>query len=195
MGAELTAQQMKDYRAETRTGPIGVRVARASLSPAAKSGPLVIIVPAARAITRLSRQQIADAFEKGTIGGERVRVVGLAPSAVLGEWFRDRVLPSRTFLSDYHPYAESVDVVRDVESHPDAVGFCRMNLVTPKVRVVASYERYVYLFIRDRRDPLVNAYVAAALSPAGQAAIASTPQHYRPLTPAELAEERAHLRL
>ena len=118
----------------------------------------------------------------------------------------------RTFKT----YAEVVDFVAHT---PDAIGVCALNRITSGVKLIGltdgpfstvhtgsaadisgghyPIDRYLYLQVRvlggKQLDPLVREYLKLALSPAGQAAIASGEEHYLPLSPTELAEEQGKL--
>jgi len=119
----------------------------------------------------------------------------------------------------YQPLAHYEDVVARVREDPSAIGITALNLPLEDVKVIAlkttetsaarlpdaaqilrggyPLDRFVYLYIRQAKgsppDTFGLEYVRAALSDEGQRRIATDPSGYLPLSPAELAEERAKL--
>jgi len=117
----------------------------------------------------------------------------------------------------YQGLPHYTDVVRRVSEDPASIGIIALNTPHDNVKVLAlgqsdtgqgvlptgdvieqglyPLDRFVYLYLRAGKgtplDPLALAYARAALSDAGQQAIAAA--GYLPLNAAELAQERAKL--
>jgi phosphate transport system substrate-binding protein len=111
-------------------------------------------------------------------------------------------------------------IVRAVASDPDGIGYSGFAYAVPGVRTVALAERrgapYVPIApaqVASRSYPLsrqiyfglnsppghplpelVKAFIGLALSPEGQRAVARTPDHFLPLTSAQVARSRLQLR-
>jgi phosphate transport system substrate-binding protein len=111
-------------------------------------------------------------------------------------------------------------IVDAVASDPDGIGYSGYAYAVAGVKTVALAQRpgdpYVRIGSKQVADrsyplsrqiyfglnsppgrplpPLVEAFIRFALSPAGQRAIAQTPDHFLPLTPAQLARSRLQLR-
>lgn len=153
MGAEFSAEQLRAYREEGGGDLIAVRVAHASLSPRAKSGPLLVVVHPSNPLERLTLADLARIFgtAEGTDGVTRwgqlglpagwaerpVHAAGLAADTALGICMLEQGMPGRRFRPDFAGLAQSEDVVRRVAADPDAIGFAKANVVTPAVKVVA----------------------------------------------------------
>lgn len=236
MGAEFTAAQMAAYRREVDEDPLAVRVAQASVSPRAKSGPLAVFVHPGNPVDRLTLAQFRrvftstldgrDAFARwgrldadGAWGERPIHAYGLAPTTAIGDSLFQHLWRGRREAPGFRPSAESDEVVRRVAADPLGIGFGRVNTVTAGVKLLAvgaddagpfllptsrtvadgryPLGRYLYVYLRRVRgrppDPLAVAYVRLILSPAGQRAVARTPQRYLPLTASELAAEQAKL--
>ena len=119
-------------------------------------------------------------------------------------------------VDNYKMFKTYAEVVEFVAREKDAVGIVEFNKVIPGVKVVAlvdgafgrahsgtaedirgghyPLDRYLYINARvlngKPMDPLVREYLRLALSPEGQAAIASEGEGYIPLNATELAEEQ-----
>jgi phosphate transport system substrate-binding protein len=204
MGAEFTPEQMADYRRIAGADPVGFRVARASLSPKARSGPVVVVVPAQSAFGSLTKAQVKQIFG-GQWAGPPLHPIGLGPASVIGQWLIETQWGGAGFNPAYRALAESDEVIAAVAADPLAIGFARANAVTPAVRIVPvgpapegpftkyPYERYLFIYARAPLSPFVRDYLRVVFSAAGQQAVARTPQAYRPLTDAECAEETRRL--
>jgi phosphate transport system substrate-binding protein len=110
-------------------------------------------------------------------------------------------------------------IVRAVAEDPDGIGYSGFGYALPGVKAVAlaarpggpyvqggpqqvadrSYplSREIYLGVNSRPGrplpPLVKAFIELALSPKGQQAVAQTPDHFLPLTPAQVTASRLQL--
>ncbi len=111
-------------------------------------------------------------------------------------------------------------IVRAVANDPDGIGYSGFAYAVPGVRTVALAERRGAPYVRiapaqvaDRSyplsrqiyfglnsppgrplPPLVRAFIELALSPAGQRAVARTPDRFLPLTSQQIARSRLQLR-
>ena len=153
MGAEFSVSQLEAYRRAAGGDPLAIRVAHASLSPRAKSGPLLVVVHPSNPLGQLTVEEAARIF--GTAGDgdditqwgqlglpaawarRRIHADGLAADTALGEFMLGREMPGRRFRPDFQSLAQSEEVVRRVAGDPDAIGFAKANVVTPAVKVVA----------------------------------------------------------
>jgi phosphate transport system substrate-binding protein len=237
MGAEFSPADLAAFRKAVGRDPIPIRVAHAAVGPRAKSGPVVILVHPSNPLARLTTAQVRRLFTIPADGPplrrwselgvsrrdvpDTIRPVGLSPATALALFMAGRHWGGRPFVPGYEGYAESAEVVRRVSADPSAVGFAGMNLVTPRVKVIAVapnaagpysrasaddvvhgryvYDRFLYLYVRRAPgaplDPLIADYLRLALSREGQAAVAATPQGYLPLTAAEARVDRERLDL
>lgn len=154
MGAAFTPSQLTAYRREVGSDPVAFRIAHDSLAPQARSGPLVIIVPAANPLMELTLRQLQRIFAAGS-GGLRwrqlglrggladrpIHAYGLAATTPLGLFMRERALTGRPFGQGFIGLPESADVVREVGNDPLGIGFAAINHVTPAVRMVPLARR------------------------------------------------------
>ena len=155
----------------------------------------------------------------GKLADDPIHPYGLAPSTALGRLISREALAGRPFDERVIGLSESTDVVREVGNDPLGIGFAAMNRATPAVRIVPlarreaerpsrgtradliagryPLDRYLLIYVRvppgGRLDPLAREYLRLALSPEGQAAIASGRLGYLPLSAAQAAAERAKL--
>lgn len=154
MGAEFQPDQLAAYRREVGSDPIAFRVAHDSLEPRARSGPLVIFVPAANPLPELTLGQIERIFAAGgprlrwgqlgltgDLANRPVHPYGLAATTPLGRFMRQHALAGRPFDERFIGLPESAEVVRDVGSDPLGIGFAAINHVTPAVRMVSLSRR------------------------------------------------------
>ena len=226
MGGEFTPPQLEEYRAAVGDEPLAFRVAHASVSPRALSGPLGIFVHRDNPLVSLSMPQAARAF-----GGQAVRwgdlgatgawadrpihLYGLKPDTVLGIFAQKHVLEGRSFSKRFAGFPQSVDVVEKVSADSSGIGFAAANRGTPSVRALAlsatmkdlplaptaqnvasghyPLDRFLLIYARRPLTQIAKEFLRLALSPEGQAAVAASPQEYIPLSPSELAAERAKL--
>jgi len=153
MGAEFSDAERAAFARTVGADPIPVRVAHAAVGPAAKSGPVVILVHPSNPLARLTTDQVRRLFtvpadgapirrwaELGIGGAGRtalIHPVGLAAPTALALFMTRHQWGGRPFVSGYDGYAESAEVVRRVGADPAAIGFAGMNLVNAGVRVIA----------------------------------------------------------
>lgn len=156
----------------------------------------------------------------GKWANRTVHAYGLASGTALGRFMRRHVLAGQPFARTFRGLRESASVVRQVGVDPLGIGFAAMNRADAAVRVVPlarrrgeppsrgtraailagryPLERYLRIYLRippgGHLDPLARQYMALALSPRGQRAIAAGHLGYLPLSARAAAAERARLR-
>jgi phosphate transport system substrate-binding protein len=149
MGAAFTPGQLAAYRREVGSDPVAFRIAHDSLEPQARSGPLVIFVPASNPLAQLTLTQLRRIFasggrgvswgQLGVTGGladSPVHPYGLTATTPLGLFMRKHALAGRPFGKRFVGLPESADVVREVAHDPLGIGFAAINHVTPAVRAM-----------------------------------------------------------
>ena len=172
MGAEFTASQLQAYR-RTAAGPdpVAIRVAHASISPRAKSGPLLIVVNPANPLERLTVEEVARIFSTAGTGDDltvwgqlhlsetwsncAIHPIGLAAETPLGESMLAQKMPGRHFRPGFRAEVQSEDVVRQVAEDPSAIGFSRANVVRPNGQGSGDRRaggRQILHGVRGRRD-------------------------------------------
>ncbi len=214
MGAEFSPAQLDAYRAVTGGGePVAFRIAHASLSHRALSGPLAIIVHQSNPLTALTLAQVAEIFSGRADRG--LHPCGLRPELALGIFFRERTGPGENFGGNFRGFAQSAEVVSAVAADPLAIGFAAVNRVTPGVKVLAiargdhgvpvalteenvragryPLDRFLLIYARQPLDALVREYLRFVLSREGQETVAADALGYLPLNAAEAAVERKKL--
>jgi len=148
MGGELTPKQLEEYRAATGSDPLLFRVAHASLSPRALSGPLAIFVQRDNPLQSITLVQAARAFTgeasrwrdlgaTGTFADRPIHLYGLKPETVLGIFAQKNVLQGRTFGKQFVGLAQSAEVVEKVAGDLLSLGFAAANRETSSVRALA----------------------------------------------------------
>ncbi len=214
LGAELSAAQRARFREVAGVEPLEVRVAHASLSPSALSGPVAVFVHESSALRSISLPRLAALFAGGdrTLGLEPC---GLGPETALGEWFAARVLPGRRFAPGFTAFGQSAQVVDHVSEHPGAIGFAAAMRGRPGVRALAVAEkegdpavelaaenlvdhryplvRHLLLLARPPLDEWQRAFLRFVLSDDGQRLLAAGRLGYLPLSAEERAAEARRL--
>jgi len=152
MGGEFTPQQLESYRAVARADPLLFRVAHASLSPRALSGPLAIFVHPDNPLTSLTLTQAAQAFTGqaarwGALGAtgawadRPIHPYGLKPETVLGIFAKQKVLSGREFGKEFAGFPQSADVVEKLSNDTSGIGFAAANRRSASVRALALAPR------------------------------------------------------
>jgi phosphate transport system substrate-binding protein len=152
MGGELTPQQLEEYRSATGEDPLVFRVAHASLSPRALSGPLAIFVQRDNPLQSITLAQAARAFAgeasrwrdlgaTGVFADRPVHLYGLKPDTVLGIFAQKNVLQGRAFGKHFVGLAQSAEVVERVSGDLQSLGFAAANRGSPSVRALALVSR------------------------------------------------------
>lgn len=149
MGARFTPQQTAAYRAGTGAEPIGFRVAHASLSAKALSGPNAIFVHrsnplrsidlglAARLFATSGPHSWAETAATGSLRRQQMHLAGLAPTTPLALEFREAVFPTSDFTDGYRAFGQSREVIAFIGEEPAAIGFAALNRATDRVRALA----------------------------------------------------------
>jgi phosphate transport system substrate-binding protein len=149
MGARFTPEQDAAFLASTGGEPAGFRVAHASLSPKALSGPNALFVNhsnsleeidlavAARLFTMPGPHRWSEVQSAGALGQQLIALAGLAPATPLALEFREAVFPSKDFATRYERFGQSRDVIAFIGQEPAALGFAALNRGNDKVRVLA----------------------------------------------------------
>lgn len=146
MGASFTPKQLAAYVAVAGRAPRGFRIAHASLSPRALSGPNALFVHRDNPLRSISTRKAAELFtrsgpyywdeiaEEGGLGHRPVKLAGLAPETPLALEFQDALFRRSRFAGDYRRFGQSRDVVEFVGREPEALGFAALNRATELVR-------------------------------------------------------------
>jgi phosphate transport system substrate-binding protein len=147
------------YGAIVRGEPFPIRIAHASLNPAAKMGPLAVIAHPSNPIEHLSVDQVARIFTEptrksnlthwgqvgvtGALAGREIHPCGLpwsdhlpSEDAAFGDWMFLRKLGGGPPVANYAMVPTYADVAKTVSEDPLALGLTALNRVTPGVKVV-----------------------------------------------------------
>ncbi|MFC5582670.1 PstS family phosphate ABC transporter substrate-binding protein [Rhodanobacter terrae] len=156
----------------------------------------------------------------GTWARRPIHPCGLAPDTALGRYMRRHRFDGKDYAAGYTGYRESERVLQRVAADPDALCFADLNQANPAVRVLGirlgagqgvstgsradivsgryPLDRYLYVYARaarvGQRDRLPCRYLQLLLSASGQRLLAAARPGYLPLSPAQLAAERARAR-
>ena len=160
MGAEPTTSGLYGYGKLLGTEPLGIRIAHASLNPAASVSPLGVIVHPSNPLTEVSLGQVTRLFAfgapkgdfsrwsqlgvKGPLGLREIHAVGLPESDYLpsedsefGAFMVLKKLGGLHFRPDYEALGSYAEVVERVRSDPQAVGLVALNHADATVKRVA----------------------------------------------------------
>lgn len=214
MGAPMTPSQLADYVAVTHAPPLVFRVAHASLSSKALSGPLAIFVHRDNPLASLSLPELAAVFS-GTDHARGLRPCGVEAEAALGLFFRERVLGGQKFAAEFVGVPQSAEVVRRVGEDVHAIGFAAACRATPGVKMLAlaaqtggvpvavtdenvaagryPLDRHLLICARPPLAPWLREFLRFVFSRDGQAIIAAGTLGYLPLNAGDAAAERAKL--
>jgi len=148
MGARFTPAQRALFFKATQREPEGFRVAHASLSPKALSGPNGLIAHRENPLRAIDLDFVARLFTDGKphLWGEarvaglwedrEIVLAGLSPGTPLALEFRDAAFPSVNFGSDYRGFGQSRDVIDFIAREPAALGFAALNRCDDRVRAL-----------------------------------------------------------
>jgi phosphate transport system substrate-binding protein len=140
MGAEFSEVELAEFRTATGAEPIPLRIAHASLSPRALSGPLAIFVHRENPLTSLTLTELAGIFT-GRSPREGLEPCGLGPETALGRFMRRRALGRGELTTRFTAFPQSADVVAYVATHPHAIGFAAYVRATEGVKPLAIAAR------------------------------------------------------
>lgn len=152
MGSEMTHEELAVYKNETQNKAIAIRVAHASLSSRAKSGPLVIIVNRNNPLKSISLMQLRRLYTPdlnniqirkwGELNlnsdwkDKNINTLGLSQTTALGEYFLDRPFMGNKYSSSMRTYEQSLDVCNQVAKDIQGIGFCRSNIIDDRVKIL-----------------------------------------------------------
>lgn len=168
MGGGATMLQLLPYEkiyGNSKAEPVAalaIKIAHASLNPAAKLGPLGVIVNKSNPIKSLTMEQVTSMFAYGSVPGDittwsqlglggklagaQIHPTGLSEDAYdrpedlgMGEYMtfqKMQQFPGYPFSPRYERKTRYAEVVERVSTDPAAVGLVALNKVNPKVRVV-----------------------------------------------------------
>jgi phosphate transport system substrate-binding protein len=156
MGAEFSDANLADYRRAMGADPLMVRIAHASLSPAARSSPLGFIVHRDNPLASISMDTARRIFTGrqgrpairswrqlglGPAWGSRpIEPTGLEERLALGLYMRNHKFGGRGFAANFVGKSQSRDVVAHVARHRNAIGFSNLSHANATVRVVPVAE-------------------------------------------------------
>ena len=226
MGALFTPPQLQSYRATAGHEPMAFRVAHASLDARALSGPLAVFVHRDNPLAALTLEQIARIYSgqdvrwgelglQGEWAARAIHAIGVKPGTALAFEFQQKALGTGDFTPGMTGFAQSAEVVAQVATDMQAIGFAAAMRGSPSVRALAiaqrtgeapmlpthdniiagryPLDRYLLIYAARPLLPLAREFLRLALSREGQEAVAASPQGYLPLTASEAAIERAKL--
>lgn len=215
MGAPMTPPQLADYEKTTHAPPLVFRIAHASLSPRALSGPLAVFVHRDNPLNSLTLEELAAIFSGGA-DARGLRPLGVEPAAALGIFFRERVLRGRPFGAKFVGLAQSAEVVGRVGQDPRAIGFAAAMRATPAVKMLAlvpaegdvpieltpanvaagrwPLDRHLLICARAPLEPWLAEFLRFVLSRDGQEIIAAGTLGYLPINAAEAHAQSGVLR-
>jgi phosphate transport system substrate-binding protein len=147
MGAEMTPDQRRAYRAATGDDPIEFRVAHASIDPRALSGPLGIFVHADNPITSVTFDQLSRALTRramrwgdlGVSGPWALRLIhvyGVQRGSPLAYAMQDAVGADAAFGTAMTGLPQSAEVVAHVAADPLGLGYAAAMHSAPGARMV-----------------------------------------------------------
>ncbi len=215
MGAPMTPAQLVEYEKITHTPPLVFRMAHASLSSRALSGPLAVFVHRDSPLNALTLAELAAIFS-GADAVRGLRPCGVEPDAALGLFFRERVLNGKKFGPDFVGVTQSAEVVRRVGEDPRAIGFAAACRATPAVKMLALAERagevpvavtdgnlmagrypldrHLLICARAPLEPWLREFLRFVLSREGQEIVAAGTLGYLPLNAREATAQADPLR-
>lgn len=140
--------------------PFSIRLAHASLQPAAALSPLAVIVNPMNPMTTITMKQLTGIFSQATRVREDARwsqvgvdgklaSLDIRPSGLpwsdhyrsedttFGDFFFFRKLGATEPVRYYRMFGTYDEVVADVAAHPTGIGVTTLNHVTPGVKVLA----------------------------------------------------------
>jgi phosphate transport system substrate-binding protein len=158
VGEEFPGSPATSYKLIVGSAPFGIKIAHASLDPAARVSPVAVIVHPSNPLAVLSQSQVARIF---TTGGRSPDLTHWSQLGLTGKWAPQTIHPTGLPPSDHFP-SEDIsfgdlmflhgfqadatstytalekydDVVSAVAADPAAIGLTALNRVTPAVKVL-----------------------------------------------------------
>jgi phosphate transport system substrate-binding protein len=143
MGAEFSEAALEEFRRETGSDPLAIRVAHGSLNPQALSGPLAFFVHQDNPLKQISVDDSMRVFSQvenspaietwGQLGLDgdwaqrRIEPCGLVPSTALASFLHRHKFDGRPFSDAVSGFPQSRDAVEFAASHPHALCFAALN--------------------------------------------------------------------
>ncbi len=230
MGAAMEPADRAALRARWGGDPIEIRIAHDSLSPAALSSPIAVVVARDNPLASLPLATVRAAFTgaappehwgdlgvRGAWARQPVHLYGLAADTAIARYLLDGPFAASGFTATLRSFHQSRDVVAAVAADRFGLGITTLNHAGGATRALAlgdaagihvpnragiaggGYPLDRFLLIYARRDargevePDAALVLGFLLSGAGQAIVAHGSLGYIPLSPRELAIERAKL--
>jgi phosphate transport system substrate-binding protein len=153
MGALFTPAQLQAYRAVAGSEPAAFRIAHASLSPRALSGPNAIYVHRDNPLQAADLPAVAGLFTRPgphrwralgagvPLADRPIRLAGLSPDTPLALEMQAAAFPGRAFAADMQGFRQSRDVIAFVAAEPLALGFAALNRASGPVRALGLRPR------------------------------------------------------
>lgn len=153
MGAMFTPAQLADYHARTGGAPAGFKIAHASLSPKALSGPNAVFVHRDNPLAAADLPALAHLFTTPgphvwaalgapkPFGDSPIRLAGLAPDTPLALEMQAAAFPGRPFAAGMRSVRQARDVVAFVAADALALGFASLNRAQGPVRALGLRRR------------------------------------------------------
>jgi phosphate transport system substrate-binding protein len=151
----------------------------------------------------------------GDWGDRSVNPYGMESGTALAYELQQAVMPNRPFGVRVVGVPQSAELVDKVAADPSAIGFAAAMRARPEVRALAIaareraepvpptcesiiagrylLDRYLLIYLARPIPPVAREFVRFALSREGQQAVATSPQHYLPLSASDAAAELAKL--
>lgn len=151
MGAEMEDSDEDRYRQRFGSEPLAIRVAHASLDPAALSSPTGIFVHKDNPLRSLSLAQISWAFgmkgedvhmtwgqlgAKGAWRDAPVRLIGLAPDTALGRRTAQILGLDQGFARSIQGFRQSREIAALAAKDRFALSFANLNHARPELRAL-----------------------------------------------------------
>jgi phosphate transport system substrate-binding protein len=153
MGALFTPPQLAAYRAVAGRDPARFRIAHASLSPKALSGPNGVFVHRDNPLQAADLPALASLFTQpgphlwaelgagGALAGATIRIAGLSAETPLALEMQAAAFPGLSFADDVMGFHQSRDVIAFVAAEPRALGFAALNRASGPVRALGLRRR------------------------------------------------------
>ena len=190
------------------SGPLGIFVHR--------DNPLASLT-----LAQVARIFTGEAVRWGELGltgawaDRPIRTYGVERDRVLAQFLQEKALDGREFAKQMRGFPQSADVVSQVAADVSGIGFAAAMRTVAGVRALAlaarggaqpvaptaedimagtyPLDRFLIIYVRRPISAVAREFLRLVLSSKGQATIAAAPQGYLPLSPNELAAERAKL--
>lgn len=153
MGAEFSDAALTEFRQRVGTEPLAVRVAHASLSPAALSGPLGFFVHARNPLTSISLSNARRIFVQeddvqpierwgqlglqGAWANRSIQPCGLSAHTALARYLLRHKFDGLPMSDAVTGFGQSRDAVQFAAANTDALCFAAHNRRTPDVKPLA----------------------------------------------------------